>query len=175
MGSMVDLLTKNTLALWTQRDPAEVEVDPFAAEVIDKVSQLAQFLGGNPLWDLAGGANQAPFDVQMVVLQVCKRTYGNPDQEVSSNVGPIGSRVLDVAALLMDLTDTERATLTKYNPEGDPNTGDGQLHIVSIGRDPISTLPDSVLFVPDDSLSDWYIPMFGLNDPGSEHLYDEVP
>jgi hypothetical protein len=170
---MADLLTKNTLALWTQNDPAEVEVDPFAAEVIDKVSQMAQFLGGHPEWVLTPGVNLAPFDVQMVVLQVCKRTYSNPDQEVSSQVGPIGARVLDVAAMLLDLTDTERATLTKYNPEGDPNTGDGQLHIVSIGRDAASTLPDSTLFVPDDSLSDWYIPMFSENDPGALHLYDE--
>lgn len=169
---MAALLSTEKLALWTQNEPADVAADPFAAEVIDVVSQLAQFLGGHPDWSLTPGVNYAPFDVQLVVLQVAKRTYGNPDQEVATGVGPISSRVLDVAALLTDLTETERAVLTKYNPTGDPDGGGG-LWVLQTARDPASLMPEATLFVPDDSLSDWYIPMFSDGDPGDPALYVE--
>lgn len=168
---MADLITTQVLATWTQNDPAEVAADPFALEVVDKVSRLAQFLGGHPEWTLTG-TTAAPFDVQMVVLQVAKRTYANPDQEVSTTVGPLGSRVLDTAALLTDLTETERRTLVKYNVNGDPDSS-GSIWVLETGRDPINTQPDPVLYVPDDSLSDWYTPMFSPGDPGDPALYVE--
>jgi hypothetical protein len=182
---MADLLTKNKLALWTQNDPAAVEADPFAAEVIDVVSQMAQFLGGHPLWSLAPGDNLAPFDVQLVVLQVCKRVYGNPDQEVATGVGPISSRVLDVAALLLELTESERAVLTRYHPDGDPlSPGHGGLWVLHTtqGDDVELTLP--TLYVDDDqqigmtpdesAYPSWSIPMFSPGDPGDPNNYDEV-
>lgn len=163
---MADLITPRELALWTQSDEAEVAIDPWAIEVMEKVSMLARFLGGQP-WELA----DVPFDVRMVVIQVAKRTYANPDQEVSSNIGPIGSRVLDAAALLTNLTEAERATLTKYNAEGDPNS-DAGLWVMSTAA-PNAGPVEAVLYVPDDSLSDWYIPMFSPGDPGDPALYPE--
>ena len=179
---MADLITTQTLAVWTQNEPTEVAADPFALEVVDKVSKLAQFLGGHPEWTLAGNTT-APFDVQMVVLQVAKRTYANPDQETSTTIGPIGSRVLDVAALLTDLTDTERATLVKYNPEGDPNAAKGGLWVLHTTTGDAPTLKTVRLFVddnqqigmtPDESAyPSWSIPMFSPGDPGDPNLYDE--
>lgn len=170
---MAHLISFAELATWTQNDVAEVTADPFAEEVLDKVSGLVRFLAGQPDWELA----TAPFDARLVALVVAKRTYANPDQEVASGVGPISSRVLDVAALLLDLTDTERATLTKYNLDGDPNAGGG-LYLISIGS-PAKVILDTVLYVGDDqqiNLGDeleWMIPMFSPGDPGDPNLYPE--
>lgn len=180
---MADLLTTAELALWTQKDPDEVAADPFAEEVIDKVSQMAQFIGGHPLWTLTAGTDQAPFDVRMVVLQVCKRSYENPGQVVQEgSVGPIGGdRVLDVAALMLALTDSERATLAKYNPDGDPD-GQGELFVLATTRGDETTTKNIVLYVPSDdqvgleSSSDprpWMFPMFNPGDPGDPNLYDD--
>lgn len=194
---MADLLTKNELALWTQKDPAKVEVDPFAAEVIDKVSQLACFLGGHdgtkldalgaviPAWTLESGVDQAPFDVRMVVLQVCKRSYGNPDQVVAEGgVGPIGGdRVLDVAALLLALTEPERNTLTKYNTDGDPDANES-LWIARIERGDAPMSTAATLYATDDqqigmtvdqsAFPSWDIPLFNPGDPGDPNLYEGV-
>lgn len=194
---MADLLTTNELALWTQREPTVVESDPFAAEVIDKVSQLACFLGGHdgthfladgvtviPEWNnVEGNADRAPFDVRMVVLQVAKRCYSNPDQVVAEGgVGPIGGdRVLDAAALLLSLTDSERSTLTKYNDDGDPDGAD-DLWTLRINRDAdAGTAGSPVLYVSDDqqvgmdstqsAYPSWDIPLFNPGDPGDPNLY----
>mgnify|MGYP003295844529 CR=1 FL=1 len=191
-GCMADLLTKNELALWTQTSPAVVENDPFAAEVIDKVSQMAAFLGGHdgtkydaagaliPEWTLAG-TTTAPFDVRMVVLQVCKRCYSNPDQVVQEgSVGPIGGdRVLDAAALLLSLTESERATLTKYNTAGDPD-GSTELWTLRISREDAPLSPATIYasddqqigMTPDQSAyPSWDIPLFNPGDPGDPNHY----
>jgi hypothetical protein len=180
---MADLLTKQKLALWTQNDVAVVENDPFAAEVIDVVSQMAQFLGGHPEWSLVPGATVAPFDVQLVVLQVCKRVYGNPDQEVATGVGPISSRVLDVAALLLELTPSERAVLTRYNPNGDPAESGNGLWVLHTTRGDESLLLETTLFIDDDqqinmtpdesAYPSWSIPMFSPGDPGDPNNYGD--
>jgi hypothetical protein len=172
---MAHLITFAELARWTQNEVAEVTVDPFAEEVCDKVSGLARFLGGNEDWELdpAEPENKVPYDVRLVVLAVAKRCYENPAQVVQEgSLGPIGGdRVLDVAALLFELRDTERATLTKYNLEGDPD-GDNGIFVIRTTPRP-ETTSDAVLFVPDDSLSDCYIPLFSPLDPGDPELYPE--
>lgn len=180
---MADLLTKQKLALWTQNDVAAVENDPFAAEVIDVVSQMAQFLSGHPEWTLVPGATYAPFDVQLVVLQVCKRAYGNPDQEVATGVGPISSRVLDVAALLLELTPTERETLVRYNPNGDPAGADGGFWVLHTTQGDETLLLETRLFIDDDeqinmtidesAYPSWSIPMFSPGDPGDPNNYED--
>jgi hypothetical protein len=195
---MADLLTLDTLARWTQRDVGEVYGDPFAADLIDKVSQLVCFLGGHtgttfdangdliPEWDLVGGQTQAPIDVQMVVLQVCKRSYENPGQVIQEgNIGPIGGdRVADVQALFMDLTESERATVTRYNPDGDPKgtEGAGTIFVLSTTRGEETTMR-SPIYVGDDqqiglaeSLDsrEWKIPLFNPGDPGAIENYDEL-
>jgi hypothetical protein len=181
---MADLLTPRELALWTGKTEAEVVEDAFAAEVIDKVSQLAQFIGGQPLWSLVPGEHAAPFDVRMVVLQVCKRAYENPRQVVQEGgVGPIGGdRVLDVAALLLDLTESERATLTKYNPAGDPDGGDTELFVLQTTRGQETTMKAVTLYVGDDqqinmhegqsAYPEWKFPLFSPGDPGDPNLYE---
>lgn len=197
---MADLLTTATLAKWTQEDAAEVAADEFAVDLISKVSALVCFLGGHdgekldvdgvtpiPEWSLVAdtppGATVAPIDVQMVVLQVCKRSYENPGQVIQESVGPLSERVADVQALFMDFTDSERATLTKYNPDGDPDPvdGAGTVFVLPTTRGSETTLPQtSPLYVGDDQqvgLStspdprEWKIPLFNPGDPGDDSLY----
>ena len=166
---MATLISFAELATWTQNDPADVAADPFAAEVLDKVSGLVRFLTGHPEYE----PSNAPFDVTMVALQVAKRTYANPDQEVATGVGPISSRVLDAAAMLTELTESERRTLTKYNPAGDPdNPPVGGLWVQPTKRHDYEALKPVTLYVDDDqqiNLGDerpWSIPMFSPGDPG---------
>lgn len=194
---MAALLTPRELALWTSstvgKSEAEVAADPFAIEVIDKVSQMVQFVGGHdgtkldlagaiiPAWTLEPGTAQAPFDVRMVVLQVCKRAYENPKQVIQEgSIGPIGGdRILDVGALLLSLSESERATLSKYNIEGDPDNGQTTLFTMATTRGTESTLA-TTLYVGDDQQinlessadpREWMIPMFSPGDPGDPNHY----
>lgn len=195
---MADLLTTATLAKWTQSDPTEVAADPFAIDLIDKVSQLICFIGGHdgtkddpastltppakiPEWTLETGPGHAPIDVQMVALQVIKRSYENPGRVVQEgSIGPIGgNRVDDVQALFMDFTESERATLARYNPYGDPlgpGDGVGDVFTLSIDRGTPLLTTEEILYVGDDqqvnlgpedsAYPEWKIPMFNPGDPG---------
>lgn len=194
---MADLLTTATLAKWTQSDEAEVAADPFAVDLISKVSALICYLGGHdgtvldqngdlvPEWTLEIGSGQAPIDVQMVALQVIKRSYENPGQVIQAgNIGPLGGdRVADTQALFMELSDSERRTVTKYNPYGDPTPGSdsGTIFVLptTLGDDTILQ-QTSPLYVGDDqqiNLStspdprEWKIPLFNPGDPGDDSLY----
>ena len=194
---MADLLTTQTLAKWTQNDEADVAGDPFAVDLIDKVSSLTCFIGGHdgtkldadgveiPEWDLTVGVTQAPIDVQMVVLQVCKRSYENPGQVIQEgNTGPLGGdRVADIQALFMDFTESERATISKYNVDGDPNpvAGAGTVFVLPTTRGEETTLPQtSPLYMGDDQQiglaesvdpREWMIPLFNPGDPGDDAQY----
>jgi len=191
---MADLLTTATLAKWTQSDDAEVAGDPFAVDLIDKVSQLICFIGGHdgtkvdelgdaiPEWDLTGiGGTVPPIDVQMVALQVIKRSYENPGQVIQEgSIGPIGGdRVADIQALFMDLTAAERATIARYNIDGDPagpGDGAGEVFTLRIDRGSPMLASTEVLYVGDDqqinlgpedsAYPEWQIPMFNPGDPG---------
>lgn len=181
-SDMADLLTLETLARWTQEDPVEVAADPFAVDLIDKLSQLICYLGGHPDWSLEVGPDRVPIDVEMVMLQVAKRSYENPDQIVQESVGPLSERKAEVAALFMSFTDAERATITKHNPAGDPNTPVATLYTIVTTRGSETTLPQiSPLYVGDnqqinlESSADpreWKIPLFNPGDPGDDANYD---
>jgi hypothetical protein len=161
-GTMTALLTNQEIALWTSQELEDVVADPFAQEVNTKVGDLVCFLGGHLDWNPVS----APVDVRTIALWMFRRTYTNPDQEVSSNVGPLGSRVLDEAAMAMSLTESERTTLQSYK---DAATGAGPgLFTMSIagGR---RTLEPTV-FLSDDQqinlgdLDPWRIPFTDPND-----------
>lgn len=172
------LITTRELALWTTRDPEVVALDEWALEVIEKFSDYARFLGGqswaNPV--TVEGEVLVPFDVRMAVLVASKRTYGNPDAEVSTTVGPISSRILDEAAIVGAFTDKELEMIQGYHPDGAPSAGGGLwVQPLTSAAEPLAST--EVLFVPDDqqvNLSStnvgpsWDIPMFNPGDPGSE-------
>lgn len=180
---MADLLTTATLAKWTQSDPAEVAADVFAVDLIAKVSELVCFIGGHPDWTLEPGEDKAPIDVQMVVLQVCKRSYENPGRVIQESVGPLSERVADEQALFMDFTESERKTIAKYNPDGDPTPqeGSGEVFVVPTTRGAEAALPQtSPLYVGDNQQvglatspdpREWKIPLFNPGDPGDDANY----
>lgn len=192
---MANLLTTATLAKWTQNDPTEVAEDEFAVDLIAKVSALVCFIGGHdgtktdadgapiPEWDLVAGPTIAPIDVQMVVLQVCKRSYENPGQVIQDTVGPLSERVADVQALFMDFTDSERATLAKYNIDGDPNGSEDQGQIFTMSITGGESLPEPTpLYMGDNQQvglagsvdpREWMIPMFNPGDPGDDANYED--
>lgn len=197
---MADLLTLDTLARWTQNDLADVQADEFAADLISKVSALICFVGGHdgskkdsagntiPEWTLEAGSAQAPVDVQMVALQVIKRSYENPDQVTAEGAtGPIGGDThVDTYALFADFTDSERAVIAKYNPDGDPTAeeGAGVIFTMTTTRGPETTLKPVTLYVPDDqqigmtpdknAYPSWDLPLFNPGDPGDENNYDDT-
>lgn len=194
---MADLLTTDTLAKWTQEDPAEVAADAFALDLIEKVSAMACFIGGHdglsydadgvliPEWTLDPGPTMAPVPVQMVVLQVCKRSYENPGQVIQESVGPLSERVADVQALFADFTERETATLARYNADGNP-TGAAEGGTVFVmpttrGTDDI-LVQTSPLYVGDNLQTglaesadprEWMIPMFNPGDPGDDANYPD--
>lgn len=138
-----------------------------------------------PEWTLELGPTQAPIDVQMVALKVIKRSYQNPDQVIQEgSIGPLGGdRVSDVQALFMDLTEEERAIITRYNLDGDPNglaDDAGTLFTIKIDRDDTMLPQTSPLYMGDDQQinlatspdpREWKIPMFNPGDPGDDALY----
>lgn len=154
---MAALLTNNEMSLWTQSSLDEILEDPFAKEVNEKVGDYLCFLAGHPEWTIA----TAPYDVKVIALWMFKRTYTNPDQEVATGVGPLTSRVLDEAALAMNLTASERATLEGYKASSPSGAGTGLFLMSLAGRSP--RMPETV-YLPDnqqvnlgDTLS-WDIP-----------------
>ncbi len=172
------LITTRELALWTTRDPAVVAVDDWALEVIEKFSDYARFLGGHPWANpvTVEGETLVPFDVRMAVLVACKRTYGNPDAEVATTVGPISSRILDEAAIVGAFTDKELEMIQDYNPKGAPSAGGG-LYTIPLTSGPEPLASTERLFVSDDqqinidttnAAPSWDIPLFNPGDPGSE-------
>lgn len=161
-----ELITLQEFATWTQTDLETLQADPFAMDVWTKTSELAREYAEQPTWDAA----TAPFKVRLLVLKIAKRTYLNPDQETRTTTGPIGSTVLDVAALAMDLSEEEIALLEGYKPGG----GNG-LWKASIGAGD-ERMP-TTLYVPDDgqinidttnAAPSWDIPFLDVNDMGGE-------
>ena len=163
---MAELITESEMALWTQRTVAELQADPFAAEVRTKVGDYLCFLAGHPTdWD----ATSAPIDVRTIAIWMVRRTYINPDQETSSTVGPLASRTLDEAALAMALTESEAATLARYASEASGTNGG--LWTMSIGGAAATLQP--TVYLGDDSQTglatsvdprEWMIPFTDPND-----------
>ena len=200
---MANLLKLSTLAKWTQTDDAEIASDPFASDLISKVSDLICFIGGHdgtkfevgsvppvPIleWSLTAVANQtivAPMDIQMIALQVIKRSYENPGQVIQAgSIGPLGGdRVADTQALFMDFTEAERRAISKYNIDGDPTAvdGAGEVFVLQTTRGNETTLPQTSPLYATDNLQvgllgspdprPWMIPLFNPGDPGDDALY----
>lgn len=162
------LLTVQEMALWTDNELGDIAADPFAAEVNGKVGAFLCFKAGHPEWTRA----TTPTDVQTIAIWMFKRTYSNPDQETSSNTGPIGSRVLDDAALGMALTEAEAATLDGYRRAAQGG-GTGFWRSSLAGVAPAAE--KSTVYVSDDQQAtvnltnaapSWDIPMYDVNDVG---------
>lgn len=136
---MADLITSAEFATFAQTDAATIEGDSFAMDILSKASSLVAEEAGHPEWD----ATTVPFKAKLICLKLARRSYLNPDQELSTTTGPTASRVADEAALFLELSDAERATLASF---GDDVAG---LWKLSLGGDSAQLL--ETVFLPDDS------------------------
>lgn len=100
------LFTTAEMATWAQRTPDEVAADPFATVVIEAASHLIRDYG-LASWT----AGNVPYRAKLIGLLLARNYYVNPDRENSSNVGPIGSRLVDDVVRGLNLTDEEKAEL----------------------------------------------------------------
>ena len=91
------------------RRPNIASDDEVALFVLEEASGLVCDTAGHPEWEDDPGA--APRPARRICLAVATRTFLNPEFEVQSTMGPLSSRVLDLAALGLNLSDDERETL----------------------------------------------------------------
>jgi hypothetical protein len=132
---MTNLFTRDEFATWCQTTIAPD--DAFATMVMDQATVLVVDAANAPGWEL--DPSTAPRLAKLIALRVARRTYLNPDQELSSTVGPISASILKDAAAGMTLTETELAQLLDLAPDGDPN--DGVLWVQKVTRGTADTLP----------------------------------
>lgn len=114
---MANLFTRDEFAIWCQTPIASD--DAFATAVMDNATALVVDAAKAPGWEL--DPSTAPRQAKLIALRVARRTYLNPDQEISSSVGPISASILRDAAAGMALTEDELAQLLELAPGGDPN------------------------------------------------------
>jgi hypothetical protein len=143
MGTMGTLFTREEFATWCQT-PIAAD-DAYATAVMDAVTALIVDVAKAPDWEL--DPSTAPRVVKLIALRVARRTYLNPDQEVTSSVGPISSSILREAASGMMLTESELEQILAVAPDGDPSNG---LWVQRTTRGPL-TPADELVFLPTAS------------------------
>lgn len=105
------------------RRPDIADDDEFAILVLTEASGLVCDTAGHPEWEDDPGA--APRPARRICLAVATRTFTNPEFEVQTAMGPIGSRILDLGALGLNLSEDERLELEKLGAAESGNTGNG--------------------------------------------------
>lgn len=134
-----------SLAKWTQNDVADLIDDPFAIDLVDKVSKMVNSMAGQN-WD----EDTAPIEIWIVTLGIVKRCFENPGRVIQETTGPLGERVIEAQALFLDLTDAERETILGHNPDyaADDDGASSALFTIRTTRD--EPVDNRVLFVSDD-------------------------
>lgn len=152
------------LAVWVQQPipPA----DPFADLVLQASTLVVSTATGYHGTKHEFTPATAPPRLRVIVAQVAKRNYLNPNQVThEGSIGPIGGDTYAAAfAAGMTLTEAEEAQIAKIareaieGPSGDTT---GQLHIITfnVAHNPRGRRAGTHL--PDSSGSDWHIPMGG--------------
>lgn len=131
---MTNLFTRDEFAIWCGTPIASD--DAFATMVMATATGLVVDAASAPGWEL--DPSTAPRKAKLIALRVARRTYLNPDQEISSSVGPLSASILKDAAAGMSLTEEELLELEALNPDGDPNAA--ALWTMRITRAPEETL-----------------------------------
>lgn len=128
---MANLFTRDEFATWCQTTIATD--DAFATAVMDNATALVVDAAAAPGWELV--PSSAPRIAKLIALRVARRTYLNPDQELSSSVGPLSASVLKDAAAGMTLTEAELEQLLAVAPGGNP--ADGVLWVQRVTGGPL--------------------------------------
>jgi hypothetical protein len=116
---MANLFTREEFAIWCQTTIAADDL--FATMVMEQATALVVDAAAAPGWEL--DPTTTPRIAKLIAMRVARRTYLNPDQEISSSVGPISASVLREAAAGMTLTESELEQILNVAPDGDPNNG----------------------------------------------------
>lgn len=116
---MANLFTPQEFATWSGVELSEVTGSAFAAMCMETATALVVDAASAPGWELT--PSTAPRLAKLIALRVARRTFLNPDQEISSAVGPLSASILKDAAAGMSLTEQEQEQLAGLTPGGDPN------------------------------------------------------
>jgi hypothetical protein len=151
---MADTLeTLAHLALWTDKDPAEVEADPRAQFIMEKADELVISAAGIPAtWTT--DATLVPARARTISLLVAARTYTNWRSIVAQGVGPISETMLAEMAAAMQLTEAEASELEQMRQEAGDSFGGLWTITTTRGEEP----KIDQIALPDSSGSDWLIP-----------------
>ncbi|TXR56475.1 hypothetical protein [Quadrisphaera setariae] len=112
------LIRRADLAVWAR---TEVEPDDrWATTCMAVASALVREEARQPDWTV----DTAPVMARIITAQCAVRAYLNPPEgEVSTSIGPLGSRLLDAVAEGIYLTEAERERLAGYAPAQDRARG----------------------------------------------------
>lgn len=159
---MATLVNVTELAIWTRQ-----EIDPddeFALMVLELASELVIDYCKQPTWEDTPA--DAPRTARRICLIVAGRTFTNPDQEISSSIGPISSRVRDEVAAGMTLTEAEQDELDALKGSG--TDGVNGLWVLTTTRGSDRAYEPVLLY--DDSGSPWPIE---YAEEGDTTFFDE--
>lgn len=156
---MANLITLVELAGISQVSEIDAE-DWYANWICESVSVLLRDYG-DPTWTPL----TLPKRAKIIGLLVAKRTYTNPDNEIRSQVGPLGSSVQAIDAAGMRLTETEKAELAAIAAGTVDSTG-GSLWVQPTNRGRVETGPVVVYTTTADHPdSSWGVPYLDEFEP----------
>ena len=164
LARMDPWITLNELAVWARRPIAPG--DEFAAAVLEASTLVVSWATGYHGTTQQFTSATAPDRLKVIVAQVAKRNYLNPDQVTrEGNVGPLGGDTYAEAfAAGMALTETEEAEIAKIARlavEGSAASSTGDFGVLRIIPAHHAGRPSHGVFLPDASGSDWMIPVEG--------------
>lgn len=163
LGSMDPWITVAELAVWV-REPippgdefAQMVIKAATIKVSDACDMATPFHAGN-----------APDSLRVIVGQVAKRAYKNPDQIVQDgSIGPIGGdRYAQAYAAGLSLTEEEEAEVQRIARRSSGRTGKG-IKILGFRVPHHGTYGRTGTYVPDrpapglgfSAGSDWQVPI----------------
>lgn len=164
---MPTLVSIDQFATWTRQDIATVAADPFATLVLQTATEIVCDAASQPNWELQSPPVVVPRKAVRICMFLAGRTYLNPDGTVSESVGPLNERrpeAMAMAAANMQLLPGELADLASLVPDGPAG-----LWVQPTTR--ADAAEDNVVYLPDNSGSDWYIP---YGDPTTTNAFTPV-
>lgn len=164
---MATLISLAELATWARQDIATVSADPFAVLVVQTATEIVCDEAEQPNWELQNPPVVVPRKAKRICMFLAGRTYLNPDGTISESVGPLNERrpeAMAMASANMQLLPAEEADLRSLVPDGPAD-----LWIQPTTR--VDAAEDDVVYLPDDSGSDWWIP---YGDPNTTNAFTPV-
>jgi hypothetical protein len=148
---MDPLITVAELAVWCLPTVID-QSDPFAALIVDAASVVVRDTAQQPTWT-AEGPTAAPARAKQITASLAKRSYQNPDSEISSAIGPLSSSTVAEMARFLHLTQAEIDALSDLRPAGSEGAA------ATLWVQPTNASPRSeTVFLGDVSGSDWMVP-----------------